>query len=171
MNKTNETLGTRIANLRKQKGLTQEELGNQLNVSSQAVSKWENDISYPDIAILPELANILEVTVDELLGNKKQIDAIIYNPTTSKKDLSKLMIKVRILSSEGDKVNVNLPLKFVEIFSSTDTNVSANLNISNSKAFDQINWKEILNMVEQGLLGKLVDIESAEGDKVEVYVE
>ena len=45
----NKTLGARIAELRKEKGLTQEELAKQLGISSQAVSKWEKDISCPDI--------------------------------------------------------------------------------------------------------------------------
>ena len=65
-----ETLGKRIAMLRKEKGLTQEQLAEKVGVSAQAVSKWENDISCPDITILPLLGDILGVTVDELLGVK-----------------------------------------------------------------------------------------------------
>ncbi|MBR4905664.1 MAG: helix-turn-helix domain-containing protein, partial [Clostridia bacterium] len=65
-----ETLGKRIAMLRKEKGLTQEQLAEKVGVSAQAVSKWENDISCPDITLLPLLADILGVTVDELLGVK-----------------------------------------------------------------------------------------------------
>lgn len=65
-----ETLGKRIAQLRKEKGLTQEQLAEKVGVSAQAVSKWENDLSCPDITILPLLADILGVTVDELLGVK-----------------------------------------------------------------------------------------------------
>ena len=65
-----ETLGKRIAMLRKEKGLTQEQLAEKVGVSAQAVSKWENDVSCPDITLLPLLADILGVTVDELLGIK-----------------------------------------------------------------------------------------------------
>lgn len=65
-----ETLGKRIAMLRKEKGLTQEQLAEKVGVSAQAVSKWENDVSCPDITLLPLLADILGVTVDELLGVK-----------------------------------------------------------------------------------------------------
>ncbi len=65
-----ETLGKRIAMLRKEKGLTQEQLAEKVGVSAQAVSKWENDASCPDITLLPLLADILGVTVDELLGVK-----------------------------------------------------------------------------------------------------
>ena len=67
-----KTLGTRIAALRKEKGLTQEELAEKLGVSSQAVSKWENDLSCPDIMLLPSLAKIFDTTVDELLSGKKE---------------------------------------------------------------------------------------------------
>ncbi len=65
-----ETLGKRIAMLRKEKGLTQEQLAEKVGVSAQAVSKWENDLSCPDITLLPLLSDILGVTVDELLGVK-----------------------------------------------------------------------------------------------------
>ena len=64
------TLGERISTLRRQKELTQENLAKELNVSAQAVSKWENDQTCPDISLLPELARILGVTVDELLSGK-----------------------------------------------------------------------------------------------------
>ena len=66
----NETLGKRIAALRKEKGLTQEQLAEKVGVSAQAVSKWENDVSCPDITILPLLADLFGVSVDELLGVK-----------------------------------------------------------------------------------------------------
>ena len=65
-----ETLGKRIAALRKQKGLTQEQLAEKVGVSAQAVSKWENDVSCPDITLLPLLADLFDVSVDELLGVK-----------------------------------------------------------------------------------------------------
>ena len=66
--KSNETLGRRIARMRLQHGMTQERLANIANVSAQAVSKWENDQSYPDIMLLPLLARTFGVSVDELLG-------------------------------------------------------------------------------------------------------
>ena len=60
----------RIAFLRKQKGLTQEELANALGVTNQAVSKWESAQCFPDIQHLPNLAKIFEVSIDELMGHK-----------------------------------------------------------------------------------------------------
>jgi transcriptional regulator with XRE-family HTH domain len=65
-----QTMGKRIMQLRKEKGYTQEQLAEMMGVSAQAVSKWENDVSCPDISILPQLAEKLGVTTDELLGVK-----------------------------------------------------------------------------------------------------
>ena len=65
---SSETLGRRISRLRLAKTATQERLAKELNVSPQAVSKWENDINYPDISLLPDLARFLGVSVDELLS-------------------------------------------------------------------------------------------------------
>lgn len=67
-----ETLGKRIAANRKKLGLTQDALAEQLGVTAQAVSKWENNQSYPDITMLPKLAEIFDVTTDELLGVPKK---------------------------------------------------------------------------------------------------
>jgi len=63
-----ETLGKRIATHRKTLGLTQDALAEQLGITAQAVSKWENDQSCPDISMLPRLATIFDCTTDELLG-------------------------------------------------------------------------------------------------------
>ena len=51
------TLGSRIAEYRRAKGITQDQLAEHMGVSSQAVSKWENDLSCPDITLLPRLAD------------------------------------------------------------------------------------------------------------------
>lgn len=68
MTTSSETLGRRIARLRLARTATQERLAKELNVSPQAVNKWENDINYPDISLLPDLARFLGVSVDELLS-------------------------------------------------------------------------------------------------------
>ena len=73
------TLGKRISEQRKKLSLTQEELAEKLGVSAQAVSKWENDVSCPDILLLPEIAKLFGVTVDALLSGKAEPE-IIYVP-------------------------------------------------------------------------------------------
>lgn len=63
----NKAVGRQIAILRNSKKLTQSELGERLNVSFQAVSKWERGETLPDVGILPDLADILETTIDNIL--------------------------------------------------------------------------------------------------------
>ena len=64
-------IGENIKRLRAEKGITQEELADLLFVSFQTVSKWERNISYPDVEIIPAIANYFGVTIDELMGNSK----------------------------------------------------------------------------------------------------
>lgn len=71
MTSENVTLGKRIMQLRKASGMTQEQLAEKLGVSPQAVSKWENDVSCPDISTIPLIASIFGVSTDELLGIKE----------------------------------------------------------------------------------------------------
>lgn len=61
------TLGTYIRTLRLQNQMTQSQLAGKLNVTDKAVSKWERDLSYPDIALFPKLADVLGVNVNDLL--------------------------------------------------------------------------------------------------------
>lgn len=65
-------IGKIISDRRKALGYTQQSLANKLNVSFQAISKWENNMSYPDIAILPQLAAALSISIDSLLGYPSQ---------------------------------------------------------------------------------------------------
>lgn len=70
-----EKVGNQIAILRKKKGLTQNDLGERLGITFQAVSKWERGETLPDTAILPDLANVLETTVDFILiGGEKMVE-------------------------------------------------------------------------------------------------
>ena len=69
-----KTLGTMIAELRKQHGMTQLELAERMGVTDKAVSKWERDLSCPDINSIPNLAEILGVSVEELMQIKKEAE-------------------------------------------------------------------------------------------------
>ena len=70
------SIGKNIAKYRKEKGLTQEELGAKLGVTNQAVSKWESEVSMPDVMLLPEIANALNITLDDLYGIAKEPEKI-----------------------------------------------------------------------------------------------
>lgn len=66
-------IGEVIFKLRKEKGITQDQLGNFIGVSTAAVSKWESGISYPDITLLPILATFFNVSIDKLLNFKIEL--------------------------------------------------------------------------------------------------
>ena len=71
-----ELLGNKIQMLRKNKNLSQQELAEKLSVSSQAVSKWERNLSTPDISMLPVIARFFGITMDELFNYR--LDALTY---------------------------------------------------------------------------------------------
>ena len=65
-----QTFGAMIAAMRKENGMTQLELAEKMGVTDKAVSKWERDLSFPDINSIPKLADVFHVTVDELMRVK-----------------------------------------------------------------------------------------------------
>ncbi len=74
-----EKIGSFIMNRRKTLGLTQRQLADQLNISFQAVSKWENGTAYPNVEILRNLAIILDVSVDEILDGSEKEEGLSYS--------------------------------------------------------------------------------------------
>ena len=154
------TLGSRLTALRKEKGLTQEQLAEKLGVTNQSVSKWENDINAPDISILIMLADLYDTTVDSLLGREKQP---IVSTTT--KNIDNLILKIKILSNDNDKVNINLPFSLVKVFVK-----DGNLSVLKDKNID-IDFNQLIKLVEEGVVGELVDIQSGDGDTVKILIE
>ena len=162
------TIGKRIAFLRKEKGLTQEELANQMGVSPQAVSKWENDQTCPDISALPRLARLLGVTVDELLEGKAETPAVRILPPAERKDPKDMMLRITVDSADGDKVRVNLPMALVEVAMEMGM---AMPQINGNEALKGVDLKKVLEMVRLGCVGNLVEVDSSGGDKVRIFVE
>ena len=68
----NEVICCNIAELRKKRGLSQEELACMLDITFRAVSKWENQLSCPDIALIPKIAEIFQVSIDFLFGQEEK---------------------------------------------------------------------------------------------------
>ena len=83
-----KSIGETIATLRKEKGMTQSQLAEKMNVTDKAVSKWERDLSCPDINTISKLADVLGVSVEELLKAKKSEYA-----DSKIKDLFNLILK------------------------------------------------------------------------------
>lgn len=163
------TLGKRIAMLRRQKELRQEDLAQMLEVSPQAVSKWENDQTCPDISLLPRLAEILGVTVDELLSGKTEVQpAVKLESVQQRKDIKDMMLRIVVDSADGDKVRVNFPLSLVQL--AVDTGMELP-QISGKETLSSIDLKQILELVSHGVVGNLVEVDSADGDVVRIFVE
>ena len=70
------TIGSRIAFYRKLNAMTQEDLASKLNISTQAVSKWEQQLSSPDISLLPVIAEVFGISIDELFGKAPHTEPV-----------------------------------------------------------------------------------------------
>ena len=162
------TIGKRIAFLRKEKGLTQEELAQHMGISPQAVSKWENDQTCPDISALPKLARLFGVTVDELLEGKESLPAVRMLPPEQRKDIKDMLLRITVDSAEGDRIRVNLPMALVEIAMEIGMEMP---QINGNDALKGIDMKKVLEMVRLGFVGNLVEVDSADGDRVRIFVE
>lgn len=87
----NKTMGSFMSALRKANGLTQQQVADKLNVSNKTVSKWECDEGYPEITMLPAIAEIYSVTVDELLRGEKIIKENCDSPKNDVKTEKQMM--------------------------------------------------------------------------------
>lgn len=161
-----KSLGSQISELRKSRKMTQDELAIKMNVSSQAVSKWENNLSIPDLPILIELADFFHISLDELV--RPSVERVSYIPEEQRKPEEELFLRILVLSAEGDKVKLNLPFKIVRMAVEMGL---AMPQISGNAALEGIDFNMILTMIDQGVLGKLIEVESADGDIVEIVVE
>ena len=161
------TLGSRIGECRKKKGITQDQLAEHIGVSPQAVSKWENDLSCPDITLLPQLADYFNITIDELLrGEKSQVVQVVSEE--ERKDFNKKLLKIYVNSEQGDIVKVNLPLGLVKVALEIGMQLP---QISCNDTLKNIDLQSILLMAERGVIGKIVEIKSSNGDIVEIVIE
>lgn len=86
---TNQSMGETISTLRKEKGMTQKELADMLGITDKAVSKWERNVAYPDTATIPALAEILGVSVEELMHAK----SVQAEPKKNADDIVNLVLK------------------------------------------------------------------------------
>lgn len=159
-------LGSKISERRKAMGMTQEELAANLGVSPQAVSKWENDLTCPDISLLPSIAKIFGTSVDELLStaplteNDKEENTdsapeeIYEEPVFTGQKASTLVISTE---RDGKISNVNIPINVVRF----------GLNLSSmfgGLTGDQAGMVE--NAIRTGLLGEILSVDGENGEKV-----
>ena len=163
------TIGKRIAALRREKNLKQDDLAQMLEVSPQAVSKWEKDQTCPDISLLPKLAKILGVSVDELLSGKQELQPVVtLVPEDQRKDIKDMMLRIVVDSADGDKVRVNLPMALVQLAMEMGMEMP---QVSGNNALKDIDWAQVMELVRHGAMGNLIEVESADGDIVRIFVE
>lgn len=162
----NTTLGTRINTLRKRNGITQEDLAERMGVSPQAVSKWEKDLSIPDLPVLSALSDYFHISLDELVKGART--DVQFVPPEARKNADQMFLRVRVHTTQGDTVKINLPLALVRIAAQLD---GALPQFQGSELLRQLDLNAILALIEGGACGKLVEVESSEGDTVEVVVE
>lgn len=165
-------LGNNISERRKAKGMTQDELAAKLGVSAQAVSKWENNLSCPDISLLPEISKLFGISVDELLGvaptaeraepvkeekvNDNEPNVTYEEPAFSGKKATKLVI-VRELN--GKATTVKVPLGIVRF----GLNIGG---IFGGLTGEQAN--SIENAIRTGLIGEILSVDGENGEKVTI---
>lgn len=162
-----KTIGKKLYELRKQSGFTQDYVSEKLGVSAQAVSKWENDIACPDIMTLPHIAELYGITIDELFKNE-EVQSDVKFEKTDAIDEAELFFRVYVDSHTGDNVKVTLPYPIVKEFVNVGKNISSIVSGVNLEGID---LTAVFNMVEQGILGEFVNVETQNGDTVRVVVE
>ncbi|MBQ9849167.1 MAG: helix-turn-helix transcriptional regulator [Clostridia bacterium] len=161
-------LGNNISEKRKAKGMTQEELAANLGVSPQAVSKWENNLSCPDISLLPAIAKIFGMSVDELLGAAPATENVGEEKTFAEPETAyeepvftgKKATTLLITTDKNGKVsNVRIPLTVMRF----------GLNLGS--AFGGITGAQantIENAVKTGLSGEILSVDGENGEKVTI---
>ena len=160
------TLGKKLSELRKAKGMTQDDVAEKLGVSAQAVSKWENDMSCPDIMLLPGIAEIFGVAIDDLFSRETKRAVMLRE--SERKPLDELLFRIVVNSADGDKVKINLPMPLLKMGLELGM---AMPQIADSNALKGIDLEKVMELVEKGVVGKLLEAESGDGDVVEIVVE
>lgn len=111
-----EKIGKFIANLRKEKNMTQQELAEKINVTDRAISHWENGRRLPDISLLKELGDVFNVTIDEIINGeritekdqKKLLNDSMIEIYTSRKKIENLQILTELLICAGIVITITL---------------------------------------------------------------
>ncbi len=168
--KKEETIGERISRLRKNKGYTQEEFSSLLGVTPQAVSKWENGASCPDITLLPKIAEIFSITTDELLTGKKHENANISSPVAeaSSQTADKIKLVINVLKPNQKPIKITLPFAFVKRVVKVGVNISG---IVGSNVITNSQLEQILSLVDEGITGRILDIVTEDDTNVIIEIE
>lgn len=120
----------------------------------------------PDLPILIELSDYFHVSLDDLLKEKEPVVELI--PEDKRKSIEQMFLRVYVDTEHGDRVRVNLPLALVKMARDMGLDIP---QMTDNPAMKNIDLQMIMGMIESGVIGKLVEVDSANGDHVEVIVE
>lgn len=157
------TLGRNIAYLRKIKGITQENLAEKLQVSAQAVSKWENNISCPDIMLLKPMATLLGVTVDQLLSDE------IQQNLQSTQVIDKIL-RIDFIDSQ-DNISLSIPLEKIDELSKKEKIRNKPFLNSESALLKKINFAWLKEYIASGNCGTFLQMKSEDGTEIKISIE
>ena len=158
------SIGERLLKMRKERGLTQEDIADALGVTPQAVSKWENDVSCPDITLLPKLAKLLGTTTDAILSDEEPKTQ--YVPEKERRLIDDMVIRINVVDGK-DRTKINLPLILFRAIVSADPD-SLGVNIGKGKM--NVDWKLVMKLVEGGTVGRILEHEGEDGESVVIEV-
>lgn len=139
------SIGEVIYNLRKKKGITQEEMAKFIGISRAAVSKWESGISYPDIVLLPVIATFFNVTCDTLLNFKIEL---------SKNEVTKIFSECETLFSKGDlHEGIEKSKDYVKKYPS-----SYELKLNIGCLYSMYSWKALNEEKRMNMIGCAIEL-------------
>lgn len=156
------SIGENIAALRKKAGLTQEELSEKMCVTAQAVSKWENDLSYPDIENIRSMAKLFSVTVDELLNGVKDVPVL---KSDEPEKIAKRILHIQVNTGEDTRIHCRIP---TAVFLKAAENGTLDKLIGEELEGGQLEM--VLEIIKSGTVGSIVSVDQGDSH-VEIAVE
>lgn len=166
------SLGRRIQSLRKQQGLTQDALAEIMGISPQAVSKWENSQSCPDIMTLPLLARQLDVTIDQLLTGEDPAA-----PAAPSKKPEELIVRMAFTEEDGSRICCNLPFTVFRLTAlhgmltiTYNSPENGEIDMNAAARLKGLDLRTISQMIESGVTGKLLE-QDDDGTKLTIWTE
>lgn len=157
-----KNLGENISNLRRKAEMTQEDLSIKMNVTAQAVSKWETGISLPDIETLIRLAEIFGVSLDELVNGKGHITEV------KSADSEKIEKRILLISVNENETSITVRVPVALLIKAEESgNLSALVGDASAGPVESV-----MELIKSGTVGLLTEVHNGDTDvliKVEDY--
>ena len=149
------SIGQNILKYRKKCNMTQADLAEKLNVSIQAVSKWENDISYPDIERIKQLANVLNTSADCII-NGEDFTSITQLADNEKMTNRLLLISLKYMGEQPVDVTLRIPVELI-----LKAHEEGTLHTLIGEYGEQLP-DSVFEMITSGVIGPIADINTVD---------